>query len=539
MMPDYPLEETLDFKFTTRAFATGVPTTLAGTPAVEIYEDNSITQITTAETLTADFDGVAGLNNLRVVATAANGFESGKSYSCVISVGTVGGVSVVGEVVAQFSIERSPALRPTTVGRTLDVTAGGTAGVDWANVESQGSTVDLSATDIQLCDTVTTNTDMRGTDSAATAAALTTHDGKLDTVDANIDTLVGRITLTGTANAGDTTVKITLTGGVASDNYYNGQLVVITGGTGIGQARSIGSYLAAGTVATPTRDWIVAPDGTSTFIVVADDVATLLEAGVAQAGGATSITFDATASSGTNIYKNNFVALTGGTGLGQTRLISAYNGTTKVATTTPAWDTNPDVTSIYQVLPMARVDVAGWLGNLVTGDGDWATLQTAVDAIPTTAMRGTDNAATEAKQDTMQTALDTVTKVGPTKAEMDTAHGLLATEAKQDIIDTVVDAIKVITDALGATAAANLALSCGASGVVTGAAIAGTLSTTQMTTDLTEATDDHYIGRVILWTGGVLAGQATDITDYTGATKLLTYTATTEAPSATDAFIIV
>ncbi len=292
-------------------------------------------------------------------------------------------------------------------------------------------------------------------------------------------------------------------------------------------------------MATPTRDWIVAPDGTSTFIVVADDVATLLEAGVAQAGGATSITFDATASSGTNIYKNNFVALTGGTGLGQTRLISAYNGTTKVATITPAWDTNPDVTSIYQVLPMARVDVAGWLGNLVTGDGDWATLQTAVDAIPTTAMRGTDNAATEAKQDTMQTALDTVTKVGPTKAEMDTAHGLLATEAKQDIIDTVVDAIKVITDALGATAAANLALSCGASGVVTGAAIAGTLSTTQMTTDLTEATDDHYIGRVILWTGGVLAGQATDITDYTGATKLLTYTATTEAPSATDAFIIV
>lgn len=39
----------------------------------------------------------------------------------------------------------------------------------------------------------------------------------------------------------------------------------------------------------------------------------------------------------------------------------------------------------------------------------------------------------------------------PTKAEMDTAHGLLATEAKQDIIDTVVDAIKVVTDAIGAT----------------------------------------------------------------------------------------
>lgn len=109
MMPDYELGETLDFKFTTRAFATGIPTTLAGTPAIVIYEDNSTTEITAAETLTVDFDGVTGLNNLRVVATSGNGFGAGQSYSAVISAGTVGGVSVVGEVVAQFSIERDPA----------------------------------------------------------------------------------------------------------------------------------------------------------------------------------------------------------------------------------------------------------------------------------------------------------------------------------------------------------------------------------------------------------------------------------------------
>ena len=133
-VPDYPLEATVDFKFTTRAFATGIPTTLAGTPAIEIYEDNSDTQITGAETLTVDFDSVTGLNNLRVVMTAANGFESGKSYQAVISTGTVGGVSVIGEVAQQFSVERSPALMPTTPGRTLDVEAGGGAGVDLGNV---------------------------------------------------------------------------------------------------------------------------------------------------------------------------------------------------------------------------------------------------------------------------------------------------------------------------------------------------------------------------------------------------------------------
>ncbi|MGI9297088.1 MAG: beta strand repeat-containing protein [Gammaproteobacteria bacterium] len=156
-IPDFALGQTVDFKFTTRAFATGIPTTLAGTPVVDIYEDNSVTQITASETLTADFDSVTGLNNLRVVATSGNGYESGKSYAAVITTGTVGGVSVVGEVVAQFTIDRQ-SLRPTTAGNTLDVTSAGTAGIDWGNVENPTTAVDLSATDIQLADTTTTVT---------------------------------------------------------------------------------------------------------------------------------------------------------------------------------------------------------------------------------------------------------------------------------------------------------------------------------------------------------------------------------------------
>ncbi len=48
---------------------------------------------------------------------------------------------------------------------------------------------------------------------------------------------------------------------------------------------------------------------------------------------------------------------------------------------------------------------------------------------------------------------------GPTKAEMDTAHDLLATEAKQDIIDTNVDQIEtaVITNAAGTDISADIA----------------------------------------------------------------------------------
>lgn len=104
-------------------------------------------------------------------------------------------------------------------------------------------------------------------------------------------------------------------------------------------------------------------------------------------------------------------------------------------------------------------------------------------------------------------------------------------------LDLLIDAVKAVTDALTAAAAAKLALSAGT--IVSGAAAAGTLSTTQMTTDLTEATNDHYNGRIIIWTSGVLQNQATNITDYDGASKMLTFTAVTEAPTALDTFIIV
>lgn len=106
---DFPLGATFDFHFTSRRFSTGAPFTLAGSPALACYEDNGDTEITAGITLAVDFDGRTGLNHVRIVATTANGFESGKSYSVVVTSGTVDGVSVVGEVVQTFTIERGAA----------------------------------------------------------------------------------------------------------------------------------------------------------------------------------------------------------------------------------------------------------------------------------------------------------------------------------------------------------------------------------------------------------------------------------------------
>ena len=74
--------------------------------------------------------------------------------------------------------------------------------------------------------------------------------------------------------------------------------------------------------------------------------------------------------------------------------------------------------------------------------------------------------------------------------------------------------------------------------IVTGTA-SGTLSTTTMDTNLTEGTNDHYNGRQIVFTSGVLQDQATSISDYSGSSKTVVMVALTEAPGSGDGFNIV
>ena len=77
------------------------------------------------------------------------------------------------DLIADAILVDTNSLNDTKIPQTLNLTASGNIGIDWANVENPTSIVDLSATDIQLCDTVTNNSDMRGTDSAALASVCT------------------------------------------------------------------------------------------------------------------------------------------------------------------------------------------------------------------------------------------------------------------------------------------------------------------------------------------------------------------------------
>lgn len=92
------------------------------------------------------------------------------------------------------------------------------------------------------------------------------------------------------------------------------------------------------------------------------------------------------------------------------------------------------------------------------------------------------------------------------------------------------------------TAAARLAVS--AAQFVIGAAAAGTLSTSQMTTNLGASVANIYAGRVLYFTSGVNAGLAVLITAYAVTGGRLTFVGfnnqpAPSAPSAADAFIII
>lgn len=81
------------------------------------------------------------------------------------------------------------------------------------------------------------------------------------------------------------------------------------------------------------------------------------DTGNLQGATTTSVTLKSAASSTDDIYVGMCVRMTTGTQSGKARKITDYNGTTKVATTFPAWDTAPLSGDSYKVVPFANESV--------------------------------------------------------------------------------------------------------------------------------------------------------------------------------------
>jgi hypothetical protein len=209
--------------------------------------------------------------------------------------------------------------------------------------------------------------------------------------------------------------------------------------------------------------------------------------GTAQAGAAGTITLAAAAVATDSYYVGAVVKILEGTGVGQSRLITAYVGSTKVATVANNWTTNPDNTSVYAVLPgRAFIPVGGLADSSITAAAiadaaiDAATFAAgAIDAnaIATDAIGSAELAASAVTE--IQTGLATSTALAAVQSDTDDIQTRLPAALVSGRMDAsvgamaanVVTASAIATDAIGAAELAADAVTEIQSGLATASAV--------------------------------------------------------------------
>lgn len=293
----------------------------------------------------------------------------------------------------------------------------------------------------------------------------------------------------------------------------------------------------------------------------ADTGLATIRSNTAQAGATSTITLDASASATDEFYTGALIYLTGGTGAGQARVVLSYTGSSKVLTVDRSWITTPDNTSTFAImaanLPKLASGLSTYNADLTTNgiaDQVWR------EAIADHTGIGGSTAETLAACSTL-TAAGVRSAIGLASANLDTQLSAI-----DDFLDTEIAAIKAKTDNLPASPAATGDIpsagtiadavwdeataghtTAGSYGDKIGAheaTILKALTTSGSTTTAVvlnattgidgaapSSVDDFYNGRVLVFTSGALAGQATSISDYNGTTKTLTVVALTGAPA--------
>lgn len=523
--------------------SSGASVTISGLAVtdVEVYKGASMTQrasdagFALVDTDGIDLDGVTGIHGFTIDTsdnTDSGFYAAGNDYTVVVASITADS-QTVNFIAARFSIENRVSNLTKILGTAVATPA--TAGLLDVNVK-QISTDATAADNLELF--------MDGTGYAGGTTPLQvvlTTSGVNAVADQVWDEAASGHVAAGsfgainygirsaTAQAGAATTITLDASASAVDDFYTNQRIHIIAGTGAGQGRIISDYVGSTKVAT-VATWATNPGADSVFVItpfgsipgasaptaseVADAVwdellaghtteasygalmqALQLHVGTAQAGGASSITLDATGSSATDdLYNYQMITIRSGTGAGQTRQIIDYNGTTKVATVNLAWTTQPSTDSNYIVSPggldAATVEAvasavwdverashvaAGSFGEYVLADatrisGDATAadnLEAMVDGTGLTLTGVTVPAVTTVGTlttytgNTPQTG-DAFARLGaPAGAsvsadvaavKVDTAAILVDTgttlDGKIDTIDTVVDAIKAKTDSL-------------------------------------------------------------------------------------------
>ncbi len=172
---------------------------------VKIYKDGSNAQKTSTNglTMTSPFDGIVGLHCLLIDTSNDTGdaawWVAGHTYTVILNpdTETVNGQAPL-KVLGNFTLAMN--LRSTTVGRTLDVTATGAAGIDWGNVENLTTVNALSSTTIASTqkvdvETIKTNPVVNGgTVTFPTNSTIATTTGAVGSVTGAVGSVSGNVT---------------------------------------------------------------------------------------------------------------------------------------------------------------------------------------------------------------------------------------------------------------------------------------------------------------------------------------------------------
>jgi hypothetical protein len=240
------IDDALTFYVTTTRFDTGAATDADSPPTYRVYEDETSTPILTGTMALLDSSNTAGLYSEGITLSAANGFEVGKSYGIYI---TAAVNSVTGATQQYFRVSGDAYAR-------LGAPAGASVSADIAVIE--GQTDDIGAAGAGL-----------------TAVAIGT--GGITRASFAADTGLQSVRSNTAAAGGASTITLDASASATND-FYNGMSIYLTGGTGAGQSNTILDYVGGTQVATVKDAWVTTPDNTTTFAIfpgaeTSDDIA--------------------------------------------------------------------------------------------------------------------------------------------------------------------------------------------------------------------------------------------------------------------------
>lgn len=316
------IDDTCTFYANSHTPSTGAAVDADAVPGYNVYEDETGTPIIAAGVMAKlDDAGTTGFYSEQITLSAANGFEAGKSYCIRITI-VVGGVTGTQLQTLQIGARVDARLWaglptvdlpliPTVAGRTLDVSTGGEAGLDWANIGSPTTAQNLSATNIDV-----------------------------DQIVASVSGAVGSVT-----------------GAVGS---VTGAVGSVTG--------AVGSVAAGGITAASIATGAIDADA------LAADAATeirSLASGTSDSGTTTTMVDAARTEADTDYWKDQWIIFTSGNLLGQCRLITGFNAATDTITFAPA-TTQAAGTHTYEILPAAKVAGVTLVDTLTTYTGNTA-----------------------------------------------------------------------------------------------------------------------------------------------------------------------